>query len=103
MLFNKQIKQLKIINDLIQIHIQRQGPKVSLYVRGGRTQRMSENMSTSCKDTYQSETCSKREQLIVVFQQCGAWPVQCCTFSDLVGSTKTTRLIIIIKDFLFYM
>jgi len=81
---------MKIIYDLIQIQVQGQDPNVSLHVRGGHTQRMSENISTSHKDTYKSETCSKTEQLtVVLFQQRGAWPAQHCTYIDLVYYTKS--------------
>jgi len=38
--------------NLIQIHVEGQDPNVSLLIRGRRTQRMSENISTSCKDAY---------------------------------------------------
>jgi len=80
---------MKLIYDLIQIQVEGQDPNVSLPIRGQRTQRMSDNIRTSRKDTYQSETCSKREQLKVVFQQRGAWPAQRCTYIVLVCSTKS--------------
>ena len=53
---------------------------------------MSEKISTSRKDTYRSETCSKREHLTVVFQQRGAWPAQLCTYIDLYALQRATRL-----------
>jgi len=80
---------MKIIYDLIQIHVEGQDPNVSLQIRGERIQRMSENISTSHKDTYQSEKCPKREQLTVAFQQRGAWLAQCCTYIVSVCSTKS--------------
>jgi len=43
---------------MIQIHVQGQDPNVSLHVRGRRTRRMPENISASCKYTYQSKMCS---------------------------------------------